>query len=222
MSSTGEKRWYDKGGWLLLWTFLFFPVALYGLYQTEEFSRRQKQVFLTVAVVLIGIGALTDDSEDSATTTVEDQDAKVEPPPPAAERGSESEAKDEEGPAPPVNVKLASIQKGYEVDEDDQLARRFDVLLDNLTQTFPEADRQGVANVTVKMQNMLEKRGISPPSLRTFMEEMNGMFVQKNPGARYHEYASAYVLARSQQSMSHQEAVDGLQNISRWLEDLPE
>lgn len=103
--------------------------------------------------------------------------------------------------AQPSHVKLASIQKGYMVDEDDQLARRFDVLLDNVSETFPEEDRAGVGDVVVKMQNMLDERGIDPPTLRQLMEGINRMFAGENPGVKLTELAAAYVTLRSDRSV---------------------
>lgn len=54
------SSWYDNGWWLLFWFLLFFPVAMYGIYQTNRFSTRAKQIMLGGFLVLLVAGILTE------------------------------------------------------------------------------------------------------------------------------------------------------------------
>jgi hypothetical protein len=45
-SEATAKAWYERSGALFLLVLLFWPAALYGLYQRGEWSRPENQVFL--------------------------------------------------------------------------------------------------------------------------------------------------------------------------------
>lgn len=105
-----------------------------------------------------------------------------------------------------LEYKLASIDKGYEVLEDDITIARFRSLLNQLDDKFVE-DRQQIADMSVKTQELLRDKGISE-SLLNIMEGINSILVTELESQKYAEYAGTYVTLRDS-GMSHQEVIDG-------------
>lgn len=45
-SSSLDKRWYDKTGWLVLWFIIFYPVGFYGLAKSRNVRKAGRLQFL--------------------------------------------------------------------------------------------------------------------------------------------------------------------------------
>lgn len=112
----------------------------------------------------------------------------------------------------PIEYELAVINaKGF-VPKDHITVARFRSLLDQLTTTFVE-NRQQIADMTVKAQELLKKEGVQE-TLLNMMEGMNQLFLTPIANQRYAEYAAAYVTLR-QKGDAHAVAIRGLQGILR-------
>ena len=109
-----------------------------------------------------------------------------------------------------LEYKLATINAGRWIEQDDITVARFRSLLRQLSQTFVEG-RQQIADISVKAQQIMKKNGISE-SLLTIMEGMNQLVSSEVRNLNYAEYLSAYVVLRNK-GESHAQAIDGLQGI---------
>jgi hypothetical protein len=109
----------------------------------------------------------------------------------------------------PMEKKLADLNAGHTVDDNDITVARFRSLLDQLSQRFPEA-RDKIGDMTFKTQELLKKDGISESLLR-IMEGLNqASKSSQSKGRKYAEYATAYTMLRNQ-GLSHEETIDGLE-----------
>jgi hypothetical protein len=111
-----------------------------------------------------------------------------------------------------IEYKLACINAGRQVRQDDITIARFRSLLRQLSSTFVE-NQQQIADMSVKGQQMLKQDGIAE-SLLNIMEGMNQLFSSKIENQKYAEYISAYLTLRDK-GQSHSEAIKGLQGILR-------
>ncbi|MDY6904108.1 MAG: zinc ribbon domain-containing protein [Thermodesulfobacteriota bacterium] len=55
-----KRKWYDSQIYVIVLLFLFFPVGLYGLWQSEKFSHRSKIIWSVALAVLLVIGLATE------------------------------------------------------------------------------------------------------------------------------------------------------------------
>ena len=113
-----------------------------------------------------------------------------------------------------LEYKLAVIDAGGWVADDDLRIARFRSLLSQLAEKYVE-DREQIANMTVKSQQLLQAEGIDERML-PIMEAMNQVFVGKMENQQYAEYLGIYVSLR-RQGKSHQETLSGLQALLRTL-----
>jgi hypothetical protein len=109
-----------------------------------------------------------------------------------------------------LEYRLACINAGHTVAQNDITVARFRSLLRQLSQTFVE-DQQQIADMSAYCQHELRKNGISE-SLLNIMEGMNQLFTVKVSNQKYVEYIAAYSLLRNK-GQSHAEAIEGLQGI---------
>lgn len=115
-----------------------------------------------------------------------------------------------QGQAQSLAYKLGTIEKGY-VSKDDLIVKRFDNLLDQLSDKYVE-DRQQVSDMTVKAKQILEDKGIDQ-SMIDIMEGMNLIFSGDIGGnQKYAEYVAAYITLR-EKGQSHDKAIRGLKGI---------
>jgi len=113
-----------------------------------------------------------------------------------------------------LEFQLATInQKGY-VSKDHISVARFRRLLEQLSSTYVE-DRQQIADMSVKAQQILRDNGIEE-SLLTIMEGLNQILSMKLENQKYAEYVAFYVTLRDK-GQSHSEAISGLKAILRGL-----
>ena len=113
-----------------------------------------------------------------------------------------------------LEYKLATIEKGF-VSRDDIIITRFKSLLEQLDEKYFE-NKQDIADLTVRAQEILrDKSGINE-SLLNIMEGMNRLFYVNTANLKYLEYATAYITLRDKGD-SHDDAMKGLQAI---LQDL--
>lgn len=111
-----------------------------------------------------------------------------------------------------LEYKLAVIDAGRYVRDDDITVARFRTLLELLSEKFIE-DRQQIADMTVKAQSILRDKGVSE-SLLSIMEGINGVFYGDRGHQKYAEYVGAYVTLRIQ-GQTHDEAIRGLRAMLR-------
>lgn len=111
-----------------------------------------------------------------------------------------------------IEYKLACINAGQRVAQNDINIARFRSLLKQLSKTFVE-DPQQIADMSVKGQQMLKQDGISE-NLLNIMEGMNQLFYTKVANQKYAEYIAAYLTLRDK-GQSHKQAISGLQEILR-------
>jgi hypothetical protein len=108
-----------------------------------------------------------------------------------------------------IEHKLAEVNKGGYVSEEDISVNRFRFLLTQLSDRLPES-REKIADISVYGQNDLRKIGVAE-SLLNIMEGMYQatIFVKPKTQGEYAEWIAAYLTVR-EQGLSHDEAVDGL------------
>lgn len=106
--------------------------------------------------------------------------------------------------------KLATIEKGGYVSKNDLLVKRFQNLLDQLSNTYVENESR-IADMTVNAKNILEKAGIQE-SMINMMTGMNLIFSSKIENQKYSEYISAYIVLR-EKGYGNEEAIKGLQGV---------
>jgi len=111
-----------------------------------------------------------------------------------------------------IEYKLACIDAGRRVDQDDIKVARFRSILRQLSETFVE-DRQQIADMSVKGQQMLKQEGISE-TLLNIMEGMNQLFSTTVANQKYAEYITAYLTLR-EKGQPHEQAIKGIQGILR-------
>jgi len=110
-----------------------------------------------------------------------------------------------------LEYKLAVIDGVWGASEENNVTvARFRTLLRLLSSKYVE-NRQQIADMTVKAQELLRKDGVAE-SLLNIMEGLNTVMRIQVGNQRYAEYAAAYTALRSG-GMAHQEAVDGLQAL---------
>lgn len=117
------------------------------------------------------------------------------------------------GAPEPIEYLLATINAGTYVQRDDITVKRFRSLLDQLSQKYVE-DEQQIADMTVKIIEILKEKGISEKPL-AIMEGMNSLFYSAAK-LHYVEYVSTYVTLRDS-GKSHEAAVIGLRMLLRAL-----
>lgn len=110
--------------------------------------------------------------------------------------------------------KLATIQDGGYVSEDDLIVKRFDNLLDQLSDKYVE-NRQQIGDMTVKAKQILEGKGIAPNMVK-MMEGMNLIISDGMGNQKYSEYLSPYIVLR-EKGQSHDAAIEGLKGIVKAL-----
>lgn len=105
--------------------------------------------------------------------------------------------------------KLAEINSGGYVFEEDISVNRFRFLLAQLSDRFPES-REKIADISVSAQNYLKKIGVAE-SLLNIMEGMYQatILVEPKTQGEYAEWIAAYLTVR-ERGLTHDEAVDGL------------
>jgi hypothetical protein len=109
-----------------------------------------------------------------------------------------------------LEYKLAVINAGFHVSNDHFTVNRFRTLLNELSYTYVE-NRQQIADMSVKAQQILKERGIKE-SLLNIMEGLNQIFTRKIENQKYAEYAAAYLTLRSK-GESHRDAILGLKAL---------
>jgi len=110
-----------------------------------------------------------------------------------------------------IEYQLAVIDaKGY-VSKDHISVARFRSLLRQLSNTYVE-NRQQIADMTVKAQEILKKDEGIKESLLNIMEGMNQIFYKKIENQNYAEYIASYMALRTK-GQSHLEAINGLKAI---------
>jgi hypothetical protein len=107
-----------------------------------------------------------------------------------------------------TEYKLASLNAGRYIPENDISVARFRSLLKQLSSTYIE-DETKIADITVSAQSLLKNNGINE-SLINLMEGMNQLFTTKNDNQKYAEYISAYCVFRNK-GQSHYESIQTLQ-----------
>lgn len=107
--------------------------------------------------------------------------------------------------------KLAMLNAGGSIREDDITVKRFKHLLENMTQLFPEENDEGIADGIVVTRNFLEKKGISE-SLLNIAESLNKVFITNKGNIKYNELCASYMTLRVK-GKSSREAVLGLQSM---------
>ena len=110
----------------------------------------------------------------------------------------------------PIEYKLAIINAGGYIDEDDITVNRFRSLLEQLSHTYIE-NRQQVADMTVTAKELLRKEGIKE-NLLNIMEGMNQLFSQPIENQEYAKYAAMYVTLR-RNGRSHSQAIGDIRAI---------
>ena len=110
-----------------------------------------------------------------------------------------------------LEYKLAAINKGRYIPDDDISIVRFRTLLDTMTKTFPEENRQEIADGIVKAQELLKKEGISE-SLLNIAEGINKVFIWNKANVKFNEVTAAYIILCSR-GQTHTEAISGLQSL---------
>ncbi|MFW6172244.1 MAG: hypothetical protein ACOC5T_00665 [Elusimicrobiota bacterium] len=159
-------------------------------------DKKNKKVLIIVAVSIIVLGVI------SYYIAREEQEKEI----------SSSYAQEEKTES--LEYKLATIEKGY-VSRDDIIIRRFRSLLSQLSSSYVE-NKQQIADMTVKAQEILrEEEGIKE-SLLNMMEGMNQILFQKVENQKYSEYMAAYMALR-RKGQSHNEAIYGLKGIVETL-----
>jgi len=113
-----------------------------------------------------------------------------------------------------IEYKLATLDKGHVVSEDDVTIARFRSLLQQLDAKYAD-NKQGIADSTVVAQRLLREEGIEE-SLLNIMEGMNQLFLLELAELKYTEYATAYVVLRTK-GQSHHDAVKGLKALLQSL-----
>jgi len=113
-------------------------------------------------------------------------------------------------PAQSIAYKLAVLEKGGYVSEDNLLVKRFDSLLGQLDDKYVE-NKQQLGDMTYKAKELLEKSGIKESMIK-MMEGMNLLFNQVLENQKYAEYISAYITMR-EQGQTHDDAIKGLQAL---------
>ncbi|MEY3219274.1 MAG: hypothetical protein RIT27_631 [Pseudomonadota bacterium] len=48
-----KLRWYDKTGWLVFWTILFYPIGIYGILKSRAVSKNWKIIVIVCLIALI-------------------------------------------------------------------------------------------------------------------------------------------------------------------------
>lgn len=107
-----------------------------------------------------------------------------------------------------TEYKLASLNAGRNIPEDDISVARFRSLLKQLSSNYVE-DEKKIADMTVSAQSLLKNNGINE-SLINLMEGMNQLFTTKNEKQKYAEYISAYCAFRNK-GQSHDDSIQTLQ-----------
>ncbi|MDI6854864.1 MAG: hypothetical protein QME75_14830 [Deltaproteobacteria bacterium] len=111
-----------------------------------------------------------------------------------------------------LEYKLACINAGRRVSQDDITIARFKSLLRQLSETFVENGQQ-IADMSVKAQKILREDGISE-SLLNIMEGMNQIFSSKVGNQKYAEYIAAYLTMRNK-GHSHTQAIASIRSLLR-------
>lgn len=110
-----------------------------------------------------------------------------------------------------LEYRLAVINTGGNINENDATIARFRSLLNQLSQSYIE-DTQQIANMSVIIRDRLSENGIDE-SLLNIMEGLNQLlWPQESKKKRYSEYAFAYAGLRNK-GLPHQDAIEILQGI---------
>lgn len=110
-----------------------------------------------------------------------------------------------------LEYRLAVINTGGNIRENDATISRFRSLLTQLSQNYIE-DTQQIANMSVIIRDRLSAKGIDE-SLLNIMEGLNQLlWPQDSKKKRYSEYAFAYAGLRNK-GLPHQDAIEILQGV---------
>ncbi len=109
---------------------------------------------------------------------------------------------------------LATLDSGTVISSDNISVARFRSLLDQLDPKFVE-NRQQITDMTVAVRASLRKDGVSE-SLLNIMDGMNTVMFVTMENQKYAEYASSYIVLRTQ-GQTHAQAVSGLRAIIQTL-----
>jgi hypothetical protein len=120
-----------------------------------------------------------------------------------------------EAKAQSLEHKLAIIDGGSYVSEDHITVARFRDLLKQLSEKYVE-NRQQIADMSVKAQQVLRDEHGIKVSLLNLMEGINNLFYRKVENMKYAEYAAAYMVLRSK-GQTHKEAIEGLRALLQSL-----
>jgi len=93
-----------------------------------------------------------------------------------------------------LGYQLATIEKNGYVTKNDILVKRFNSLLNLLSNNYIDT-KQEIADGTVKAQQLLKKNGIDE-SMVTIMEGMNQIYDLNNSNRKYNVYLPCYVIFR--------------------------
>jgi hypothetical protein len=107
--------------------------------------------------------------------------------------------------------KLAAINAGSSVSNEDLTVTRFREILDNIAANFSKDNKQGIANALVGTKYLLDNEGISE-SLLDVAESLNGITVPDNAELKFKQIGVAYAALRAKGKNS-KEAVLGLEAL---------
>ena len=101
-----------------------------------------------------------------------------------------------------IAYKLAVMEKGGYVSEDDQIVKRFDNLLQQITNKY-NVSKQQIGDMTYKLKEVAEDRGINVSMIKT----MEGATQIGN--LTYTEYLGNYLTLR-EKGYTHDDAIESL------------
>jgi hypothetical protein len=195
-----KRRWYQNSGGAILFLILFFPVGIYLMWRYTDWSNKVKWVVTSIFVLIFVISAFATDtdvdnqSNDNAQEmTIEESEESKE----KEESEAEQENKKQNSSDESLEYKLAVINSGGYVSEDDVSINRFRYLLGSINKKTNNT-KQEIADMTCGGWEMLEDNYGVEISLLEFMEGANDSIPSNIGKVDYGEILAGFVVLLGQ------------------------
>ena len=162
---------------------------------------RNMKFALGLVGFLVVVGLCNNLTRDDETRTVATEEPRQQP---------------REASTQTLEYKLATIDAGGFVREDDPSVARIRTLLGNLERKFSESQQQ-IGDMTVRAVEMLRDEKGVVQSIVDILEGMNRITTSSSGELKYAEMVSAYIVLRGDESQTHEESIAGLRGVLRGL-----
>lgn len=166
-----------------------------AIFPAPSFRRNFKRFFIGgIVLFVLGIfvvAVLVNSNSSSSSDSPEEQSASDD--------------------APSIPYKLASIEAGRHIDQDDPAVPQFAAVLAGLEKEY-EMPEQQIADQSVKAQQLLQAAGVRE-NLFDIMAGMNEIFSDPQPGSQFTSALAMYVEMRKE-GQSHDDALQAIREVA--------